>query len=673
MVPYAFRIDHAGFQEIRGYNVTFQIDPAVATIADVTVPTGDVTEGSYLSVVDATVFYVFDQGSGVYSVDCAILGGSTGSTGSGSLFTVSLTPVAEGTSAIAITSLELRDVDNAPIAIDGVDGAVQVDCSHPTMQAIVEPEGECYNTAPIFATFRFRDDVNLDLADYQIDASGWNTVFSAIDDTLWVGDGWTLPGFTGLSEGSHTVYLRVKDDAGNWNGEGAPQPALYSWQFIKDTAPPDPPADFTALPGHNKVHLTWTNPTGDASFVGVEIRRVGWGDYPEYGTGTPVVPAPDYPANETEGTPVAQTALEAYDDNPASPRDIYYYAAFSYDCAGNYSAASVGSRDRSTSYWLGDIQPPLYDGNVNSADLVTFSGTFGEAEGDPGWIAEVDFGPSDDYSRFGIPEPDDVIDFEDLMVFAMNYGNVSPSGTSVLSVVASSAIPLEDAVGFELVPNGRDGTTFSYAIVINNDATNLKGFALDLSCGFGGEDIQISQSAALTGKSSQHFFGTIEREGGGVTVCVAALGVDRAFGYSGEIARVVVHKGSGITAPVILERAVLRDLDNRSDEVTMAGGGGETRTIPTESALYQNHPNPFNPSTTIGYDVPVGSGQVTLRIYDIRGTHIRTLVNETPPGGRHTVEWDGRDNRGQTVSSGIYFYRLKAKGFVETRKMLLMK
>jgi hypothetical protein len=671
-VPYTFHIDHAGFEEIRGYDVTFQIDPAVVTIADITVSTGDVAEGSYLSSVGGTAFFVLNMGSGLYQVNCAILGGATGATGAGDLFTVEFTPVAEGTSSITITGLDLRDVNNVSIVVVGADGTVQVDCTPPTMQAIVEPQSKCYRAAPSFSTFRFRDDVNLDLADYQVDTDGWTSIFVGIDDTLWVADGWTLPGFGGLSEGSHTIYFRVKDDAGNWNGEGAPQPALYSWQFIKDTTPPDSPTDFVAMPGHNKVHLTWTNVTGDGSFVGVEIRRVGWGDYPEFGTGTPVVPPPDYPANETEGTLVTQTALEAHEDDPVTPRDVYYYAAFSYDCAGNYSAASTSARDRSTSYWLGDTRPPVYDGNVNSVDLVAFSGTFGESEGDPGWDTEVDFGPSDDYSRFGVPEPDDVIDFEDLMIFAMNYGNVAPSGTSGLLAVASSEVPLRDAVGIELIPLSSDGATVSYAIVIDNRATTLKGIALYLSSGPGSDILDIRPPVTLLGRGSDHFFGTIERESGKATVCVASLGVDRAFVFSGVIALVTVREGAGDGPPVILEKADMRDLDNRREEVTLAHDGGETRFVPTVSALYQNHPNPFNPVTTIGFDIPE-QASVKLSIYDVSGKLVRTLVDEEMDSGRKTVIWNGRDMAGREAASGVYFYYLETPAHRQSKKMILLR
>ncbi|MCH7549435.1 MAG: T9SS type A sorting domain-containing protein [Candidatus Krumholzibacteriota bacterium] len=90
--------------------------------------------------------------------------------------------------------------------------------------------------------------------------------------------------------------------------------------------------------------------------------------------------------------------------------------------------------------------------------------------------------------------------------------------------------------------------------------------------------------------------------------------------------------------------------------------------------MAQNYPNPFNPVTTIEYLVPDGPAQtVALVVYSVRGERVRTLVAGPVPGGRHQVEWDGRNNSGRFVSSGIYFYRLALSGFSATRKMLLMK
>jgi hypothetical protein len=94
----------------------------------------------------------------------------------------------------------------------------------------------------------------------------------------------------------------------------------------------------------------------------------------------------------------------------------------------------------------------------------------------------------------------------------------------------------------------------------------------------------------------------------------------------------------------------------------------------TRAQLRQNHPNPFNPTTRIVYDVPQGPPTlVSIAIYDVAGSHVRTLVHEARLPGRHVATWDARDDRGGAVASGIYFYRMVAGEFVATRKMLLLR
>ncbi len=95
--------------------------------------------------------------------------------------------------------------------------------------------------------------------------------------------------------------------------------------------------------------------------------------------------------------------------------------------------------------------------------------------------------------------------------------------------------------------------------------------------------------------------------------------------------------------------------------------------IPEKYGLYPNAPNPFNPSTTIRYDVPAGGGEMTLRIYDVSGRLIRTLVDGPQTAGEKTVTWNGRDEQGRSVVSGVYFYRLQAPGYEKTLKMTLVQ
>jgi hypothetical protein len=105
-------------------------------------------------------------------------------------------------------------------------------------------------------------------------------------------------------------------------------------------------------------------------------------------------------------------------------------------------------------------------------------------------------------------------------------------------------------------------------------------------------------------------------------------------------------------------------------------GTGTNQPTPVGSApvnsLAQNYPNPFNPQTTIAFSLK-SRGVVTLAIYNVAGERVRTLADEAFAAGAHTKVWDGRNDAGSPVSSGIYFYRLTAPGFSQTRKMVLLK
>ena len=91
------------------------------------------------------------------------------------------------------------------------------------------------------------------------------------------------------------------------------------------------------------------------------------------------------------------------------------------------------------------------------------------------------------------------------------------------------------------------------------------------------------------------------------------------------------------------------------------------------NSLKQNYPNPFNPETTISYDLS-GESVVTLTIYDISGQVIRTMVNnQAMSAGHYKSVWDGRDESGAKVASGVYFYQLRAGGFIAKKKMTLLQ
>ncbi|NMC44419.1 MAG: T9SS type A sorting domain-containing protein [candidate division Zixibacteria bacterium] len=126
-----------------------------------------------------------------------------------------------------------------------------------------------------------------------------------------------------------------------------------------------------------------------------------------------------------------------------------------------------------------------------------------------------------------------------------------------------------------------------------------------------------------------------------------------------------------IAGEATVTSALGADINGRTFEIAI-GEAAKAEALPSRFALHQNRPNPFNPATEISFTLPKAA-KVTLEVYNITGQRISTLVNGHLEAGYHSAIWDGKDEAGQTVSSGIYFYRITAGEFSETRKMVLLK
>ena len=98
----------------------------------------------------------------------------------------------------------------------------------------------------------------------------------------------------------------------------------------------------------------------------------------------------------------------------------------------------------------------------------------------------------------------------------------------------------------------------------------------------------------------------------------------------------------------------------------------EIIAIPGEYALHYNYPNPFNPATAMLYDLPE-TGHTRLLIYDLLGREVHVLIDKIMDPGYYSTQWNGRNSQGQTVGAGVYLYQIQSNGFIQTRKMLLLK
>jgi subtilisin family serine protease len=197
-----------------------------------------------------------------------------------------------------------------------------------------------------------------------------------------------------------------------------------------------------------------------------------------------------------------------------------------------------------------------------------------------------------------------------------------------------------------------------------------------------GDVIGAGDSLMLSGSEPQHSPGGMEAVGGAVAVYTYRSAPDYAaacryespqgskvvyfaFGYEG------IRGTSEYTPGPVLMRRILEWFDVETGVVDDPSAGGRPRGY----SLSQNYPNPFNAETFIEYTLPSGSvGQnATLRIYNLLGQQVRTLVDGRPGPGLHRVRWDGRDRNGRQAASGVYFYRLQCGSFARTHKMVLLR
>jgi hypothetical protein len=126
-----------------------------------------------------------------------------------------------------------------------------------------------------------------------------------------------------------------------------------------------------------------------------------------------------------------------------------------------------------------------------------------------------------------------------------------------------------------------------------------------------------------------------------------------------------------ITATELRDNVAIKFTTNIPTVVSV-DEGSQTPNLPVNYILEQNYPNPFNPETRISYSIPEPA-YVKVNIYDINGILVKTFPERNQPAGRYEIIWDGKSDTGSKVASGVYFYRLQANDFIQTRKMILLK
>jgi hypothetical protein len=432
------------------------------------------------------------------------------------------------------------------------------------------------------------------------------------------------------------------------------------------------------------VTLTFS-PPGDAEIVEVYRAPYGTGDgtsaYPEYddvpGAGSP--PAPSYPP----GDPWTLTDVIATGGvDEVTTRGFWSYAVFTKDACGNVSAVSNVTAG-TLNYLLGDYTPPLGGGNnvVGGLDVSALGAHYGASLVFNDTYNYLDIGPTTDGSPQAMPETDDHLNFEDLMILGINYddpGGFQRQGPVVTGPASLVGIdPMQPPVlSLRLDPVLRPGDPLVAHLRLGNNAGQVKGIHALISFDATAYELIGTDAGDLT--SDGEVFWTTLADPRGIWVDAVSLGEGRTFTGSGEVARLRFRQRGQGAAPA-LAVVDLRDAGNRApgvanerdetgaDRVVTAGlavvGGLELGPIA--------HPNPFSGRTDISFRISAAS-PVDMRIYDVAGRLVRAFSIASLSAGDHMLTWDGRLENGALAGRGVYFYELRTGAQTWRRKLLMI-
>lgn len=222
-------------------------------------------------------------------------------------------------------------------------------------------------------------------------------------------------------------------------------------------------------------------------------------------------------------------------------------------------------------------------------------------------------------------------------------------------------------------PAGEDGT-LTLRLTLSQ-ASNLKGYGLTLQYDHASYEFLEARepdgNLLKSGSGQETLFLTSDRTPGELNIGAVRIDGQGASGNGKLVELVFKASGTPSASDFRVSESVLMGVDGAVDLLSRVEIGN-LKPLPDQYRLNQNMPNPFNPSTTIEYQI-AEAGQVRLAIYNLLGQEVRVLLNARTEAGHYTATWDGKDELGRQVASGIYLYRLQAADFSASRRMMLLK
>lgn len=452
----------------------------------------------------------------------------------------------------------------------------------------------------------------------------------------------------GLPKSNTPYYLHLK----GYNAENAANGTLVLGPYVWDGTPISPVTLLEMNPSGNSLEFSWKNPQNDAHKIQVWIYP--FGGYPQYTGGIPILPQTPADALARGWLNISEILRTGLTYTPSN-RDFYYVVIFVEDRAAHFS---VAVSDSSLSYWLGDVNTNP-DGVVNAADIAILAAAYQTRFGNNGWNPFCDVGPTLGFGRTGRPLPDGLINFEDLMIFAMNYENTG--SLNLKKPVARGEInPVTLELHIQQV-----NSNFLAQIYLTGNAAFTKGLEIPLTFGPDVNILSVQKGSLLSGGDFFH----ASRDGYALAITAASLENAAGFDGDGVIAN-ITFQVTGTETAFQFGSARARTATNAAIEVQYNYTDVELLAqalIPTEYKLHQNFPNPFNPQTTIRYDLKE-NGPVKITLYNINGQFVATLVDEEKHAGYHSFVFEAGH-----LPSGIYMYKIEMNNFSDLRKLILIK
>ncbi|MCE2441426.1 MAG: T9SS type A sorting domain-containing protein [Candidatus Latescibacteria bacterium] len=362
--------------------------------------------------------------------------------------------------------------------------------------------------------------------------------------------------------------------------------------------------------------------------------------------------------NLPEGVSSLVYRVDAYDDNNVAMSDLI--------TVDNIAIRMSFEDANGDPVYLMVLPSQGGDLEMNFEDFIAFAAAFNSQKGNANYNPQADV------------DDDGTVDFSDFITAAASFGRtaVVPAGSKLAVVPQRPGVNADTEMTLELASDKvLVGETISLTVSMAN-ARQLNGFGLELVYDpdkFEFVSAVPAENDLLKSEGGETPLFKNWPEEGRVSV-VNAIVESGSVDGEGELVTFTfkVLREFEDNARFEIAQGVVFDPDKLQNPVVTLGAL-DVQSTPTEFALHQNFPNPFNPQTNIPYDL-AESGDVVLRIYNLLGQEVRTLVRERQTPGRYTVQWSGMDDRGVSVSSGIYFYQVSVAGkFQDAKRLMLLK